>query len=157
MRKMFIAGVILFFAFMVGTIISSGGSIPRYINIPSFLMVLGPAFVLLLANFSVREMGRAFAVGFRRTGAPPEDLKKGYLFFRTAQLYLILSGFLGTMIGAMAMLVNLRDSTHIGWGAALALITVLYGVIFSMVITIPFSAGIKKRLIEAEESIPPNR
>jgi len=61
------------------------------------------------------------------------------------------------MVGTVAMLVNFRDSKGIGWGAALALMTVLYGVILSLVTTIPFSAGIKKRLIEAEESIPRNR
>jgi len=61
------------------------------------------------------------------------------------------------MVGTVAMLVNLRDSKGIGWGAALALMTVLYGVILSLVTTIPFSARIKKRPIEAEESIPRNR
>lgn len=157
MRKMYVVGAVLFFAFVVGAIITSGGRILQYLNIPSFLMVLGPAFVLLLANFSVREMGRAFAVGFKKKEASPEDLKKGYLFFRSAQIYLILSGSLGTMIGTMAMLANLRDSSRIGWGAALALTTILYGIIFSMVITIPFAAGIKRRLIEAGEEVPRNR
>jgi len=80
MRKMFPVGMILFFAFLVGAIISSGGTIPQYTNIPSVLMVLGPPFVLLLANFSVREMGRAFAVGYRKSEAPLEDLKKAICF-----------------------------------------------------------------------------
>ena len=157
MRKMYAVGAVLFFAFIVGTIISSGGTIPQYINMPSLLMVLGPAFVLLLANFSLPEMGRAFVIGFRNKEALLEDLEKAHLFFRTAQLYLILSGFLGTMIGAMAMLVNLRDSSRIGWGAALSLMTVLYGVILSMAITIPFLAGIRKRLIEANAGVPQSR
>jgi len=157
MRKMYIVGAVLFIGFIVGAIITSGGRILSYLNIPSFLMVVGCTFVLLLINFSVREMGRCFAVGFRKKDAAPEDLKKGYVFFRSMQLYLLLSGLLGTMIGATAMLANLRDSSAIGWGAALALITLLYGIIFSMGITIPFMTGIKRRLIEAGEEIPLNR
>ena len=81
MRKMYVVGAVLFIALIFGAIITSG-SVPKYyLNIPSFIMVTGITFVLLLMNFSVREMGRSFAVGFRKKDANLEDLKRGFIFF----------------------------------------------------------------------------
>ena len=157
MRKVYFVGLALFIALVIGAVITSGGTIGSVLNIPSFLLVAGCTFVLLLMNFRLREMGICFAVGFMKKDATPEDLKKGYIFFRSMQLYLLLSGLMGTIIGAMAMLVNLKDHNAIGWGAALAILTILYGLIFSMGITIPFMTGIKRRLIEIGEEIPQNR
>ena len=75
MRKMYVVGAVLFIALIIGAIITSG-SLPRYyLNIPSFIMVAGITFVLLLMNFSVREMGRSFAAGFRTKEVNLEDLK----------------------------------------------------------------------------------
>ena len=154
MRKMYVVGAVLFIALIFGAIITSG-SVPKYyLNIPSFIMVTGITFVLLLMNFSVREMGRSFAVGFRKKDANLEDLKRGFIFFQTMQFYLLLAGFLGTMIGAMAMLVHLKDSTRVTSGAALSLMTFLYGFVFLMLVAIPFKTGIKKRIVEAGAKVP---
>lgn len=161
MRKMYFIGGALFIALMAGAIITSGGRFVHYLNIPSFLMVAGCTFVLLLMNFSVREMGRAFKVGFQSgKGADKdriEDLKKGFVFFKSMQTYLIVSGFLGTVVGAIAMLASMNNVMSVSFGAALAIITALYGLFFSMLITVPFSAGIRKRLIEAGEELPAGR
>ncbi len=154
MRKMYVVGAVLFIAMIVGAIITSGGRMVAYLNIPSFIMVAAPTFVLLLMNFSVREMGRSFAAGFKKEAANLDDLKKGFIFFQSMQFYLILSGILGTLVGAIAMLSSLRDSSRIGWGAALALITMLYGIIFFMLVALPFKTGIKKRIIEAGAKVP---
>ncbi len=156
MRKMYFVGAGLFIGFMCFAIIVSGARLTQFINLPSFIMVAGCTFVLLLANFNLREMGRAFTVGFRKKEESPEDLKKGYIFFKSMRLYLIISGLLGTITGAMAMLVNLRDSSRIGNGVSLAILTLLYGIVFSTLITIPFTTGIKKRLIEQGESLSMN-
>lgn len=154
MRKMYVVGAVLFIALIIGAIITSG-SLPRYyLNIPSFIMVAGITFVLLLMNFSVREMGRSFAAGFRTKEVNLEDLKTGFIFFQTMQFYLLISGFLGTMIGVMAMLVHLKDSTRVTSGAALSLMTVLYGFFFLALIAIPFKTGIKKRIVEAGGKVP---
>lgn len=154
MRKMYVVGAVLFIALFFGAIITSG-SVPKYyLNIPSFIMVAGTTFVLLLMNFSVREMGRCFAAGFRKEDANLEDLKKGFIFFQTMQVYLLLSGFLGTMVGAIAMLVHLKDSSRVTFGAALSLTTLVYGFVFLMLVALPFKTGIKKRIVEAGAKVP---
>jgi flagellar motor component MotA len=56
----------------------------------------------------------------------------------------------------MAMLVNLRDSSKIGLGVSLSIMTLLYGIVFSTLIPIPFITGIKKRLIEQDAYLPKN-
>jgi flagellar motor component MotA len=154
MRKMYVVGAVLFIALILGAIITSGGRVQAYLSIPCFVMVPGCTFVLLLTNFSVREMGRSFAVGFRKKDADIEDLKRGFVFFQSMQYYLILSGVLGTMVGTIALLSNLKDSSTIGSGTALALITILYGVVFLMLVAIPFKTGIKKRIVEAGAKVP---
>jgi len=156
MRKMYFVSVGLFVGLICFAIIVSGARLTQFINIPCFVMVVGCTFILLLANFNLREMGRAFVIGFRKKGDSLEGLNKGYIFFKSMQRYLIISGLLGTITGAMAMLVNLRDSSKIGLGVSLSIMTLLYGIVFSTLIPIPFITGIKKRLIEQDAYLPEN-
>ncbi|MBF0442369.1 MAG: MotA/TolQ/ExbB proton channel family protein [Oligoflexales bacterium] len=59
-------------------------------------------------------------------------------------------GMLGTLLGLIAMMANLKDPTKIGGGMALAMITTLYGVILGTLIYGPWG---EKIAIEAEKSL----
>lgn len=57
-------------------------------------------------------------------------------------------GMIGTLLGLISMLANLKDPTQIGSGMALAMITTLYGLLLGTVLYQPFSEKIS---IEAEK------
>ena len=71
---------------------------------------------------------------------------------------MILSGVLGAITGFISMLASFTQgtaeygftSTDWGGGFALAIITILYSLIFYMIVAVPFKNGLKNRLIEIE-------
>ena len=48
------------------------------------------------------------------------------------------------------MLANLRTPNEVGQGAAVALLVVFYALILELLVVLPFSTGVKKRLAERE-------
>jgi flagellar motor component MotA len=153
MRKFFIVSVILFLALCAGAIITAGGNLLFFLNIPSLILVVGIPFVMLLSNHSLREMGAYFSAGFRsgEERADPSVIKKGVEFFTAMRDYLILSGFVGALTGVMTMLSLFEDVDRVGFGAALSLMTIFYAVLLIMLIALPFKHGLHRRLIELEE------
>jgi flagellar motor component MotA len=101
---------------------------------------------LLLANFTLSEIRNSFIIGFKQGDSDYVELKNGLLFFTALQHYFILSGLLGVFIGIIAVLANLTVPEVTGSGLALSLITVLYSIVFSMGIAMPFKTGLQKRL-----------
>lgn len=59
-------------------------------------------------------------------------------------------GMIGTILGLIGMMVNLKDPTQIGGGMALAMITTLYGLLLGTVFYAPCS---EKITLEAEKSL----
>jgi chemotaxis protein MotA len=54
-------------------------------------------------------------------------------------------GMIGTLVGLVIMLDNMEDPSAIGPGLAVALITTLYGVLFSRLIFLPAALKIQQR------------
>jgi flagellar motor component MotA len=155
MKKGYFFSIVIFLVLIAAAVITSGGKMGHFLNLPSFLMVTLVTLTLLRGGFSFREMGRAFKAAFEVTGdgsppVPREEILNGIQFFRSMQIYLIVSGFIGTVIGAMSMLGALEMSVRVGFGASLALLTLLYGIIFTLLIPVPFRAGLEKRLNRLE-------
>ncbi len=59
-------------------------------------------------------------------------------------------GMIGTILGLIAMMINLKDPSQIGGGMALAMITTLYGLLLGTVVYAPCSEKIS---LEAEKSL----
>lgn len=151
MKKSYFLGLILFVIVIIITLWFSHlgfNGILIYIDFVSFFIVLLCPLFLLLANFSLSEIRNSFIIGFEQGDSDSVELKNGLLFFTTLQNYFILSGLLGVFIGTIAILANLTVPEATGSGLALSLITVLYSIIFSMGIAMPFKTGMQKRLNE---------
>lgn len=145
MKKSYFVSLLLFVALFIGAIITSGGRILTFINIPSIIMVAATTFVLLMGSFSLPEMGRCFSAAFADSEATRGELEIAAAFFSSMTKYLLLSGGLGTLVGSITMLSQLTMADKIGFGAALSLMTVLYALILISVVSLPFQAGIKKK------------
>jgi chemotaxis protein MotA len=191
-------------------ILTNGGSIGSYVNIPSLIMVLGGSFTAMLVanplsrmlgfvkffkialNMPNYEEGRIIAslVSFsekaRREGllALEDDLEEVEEEFLRKGIQLVVDGtdpeviksilyndlnqmqerhdvgikifdnwgkiapafgMIGTLAGLIAMLANMQDTSSIGSGMALALITTFYGAIFANLIFIPLKSKLEDR------------
>jgi len=69
----------------------------------------------------------------------------GKAIFDTIGRYAPAFGMIGTLIGLVAMLVNMDDPSTIGAGMAVALITTLYGAMVSNMFALPIADKLAKR------------
>lgn len=204
------------FTMIVFSILTSGGNMGSYLNLPSALMVIaGSFFAMLVANPLSRMLGVMkyikhtlnmpnyeeeriisqlvnFSEKARREGllALEDDLEEVEEDFMRKGIQLVVDGtdpeiiknilyndlnqlqerhqkgikifddwgkiapafgMIGTLAGLIAMLANLEDSSSIGSGMALALITTMYGAILANLVLIPFKAKLEDR--DAMESL----
>ncbi len=205
-----ILGVGLGAVMIVMSIITSGGNIMMYVNIPSVFMVIGGSFAaMLVANPLSRMLGIMsyiklvlnmpnyeeeriisslvnFSEKARREGllALEDDLEEVEDEFTRKGIQLVVDGtdpeiiknvlyndlnqlqarhetgikifddwgkiapafgMIGTLAGLIAMLANIEDSSSIGSGMSLALITTMYGAIFANLVLIPIKSKLEDR------------
>lgn len=148
MKKFYPVSVLIVFAVVISAIIMNGVSIALYLNIPALIFVVVLTAGLLFGTYSPREMGEAFRAAYHGTDAAV--LRKAVVFFGAMHRYLLWSGALATLTGVIVLLASLGDETTIGFGAALALITVMYAIVLSLVLALPFRHAAEKRLAEVK-------
>ena len=74
------------------------------------------------------------------------ELEKGILMYKRMKSYAQATGWVGVLIGAVIMLKNIDDPAAIGPGAALMLLTALYGTIIAYFIYLPISSKLQVHL-----------
>jgi chemotaxis protein MotA len=187
-----------------------GGSFAAYVNLPSFVIVVGGAFAATLTAYPLarflklpkvtakallgkpadpvhlirrlvelaetarrdgilalealtEEMDEPFLVGGLRMavdGTDPEVIQaimetelenlmerheSGRGILEALGRYAPAFGMIGTLIGLVAMLVNMDDPSKIGVGMATALITTLYGSVLANVVFLPMADKLAQR------------
>jgi flagellar motor component MotA len=147
----FLAVLVLAFSF-AGTIFMSGGALSGYLDIPSILIMVLFPFVYQCLLFGVSTAKTAFTVGFKKD-ATMEQLTKAQLFFKNYSKVIWITALVVVFIGTVAILKYLEDRTMLGPNFALAFISILYGGLLHLVIILPNSVFLKKRLIELNMDI----
>lgn len=142
----FLAVLVLAFS-LAGTVFMSGGAIYGYLEIPSMLIMVIFPFVYQCLLFGVSTVKLAFTAGFKKD-AGIEQVTKAQLFFKSYSKVIWITAFVVALIGIVAILIWLEDATKLGPNTALALLSLLYGGLIHLVIIIPNSIFLKKRLIE---------
>jgi len=156
----YVVSLILAFMVMASMVVFSGASGALFINIPAMVVVVVFPLVLLRASFSFADMGRYFRMALRcselrgigargpgvQNSETAAELKRGVLFFNAMRSYLLSAGFIGGMIGTITILANLSDTAHVGFGAALVLLTILYALVLSALVVLPLRTRLEKQL-----------
>jgi flagellar motor component MotA len=132
---------------IVWTIITSGGSVLTYFDIPSFIFVGIFPFIFVSVIFGFKEMLLAFSVSLKKE-TEKEKLISALNFFKIYGKTTWLAGFIVVLIGVIAVLIYLEDKTALGPNLAVALFSMLYSGIINVIIIIPFTVFIKKQLKE---------
>ena len=195
-----IIGIAAGFILILFSILTSGGAITSYLNLPSVIMVIFGSFAaMIVAKPLTRMLGTMrFSDKARKEGllALEDDLETIEDEFMRKGIRLVVDGtdpeiiksilyndlgqlqdrhetgikifddwgkiapafgMIGTLSGLIAMLANLGgDSSAIGSGMALALITTMYGAIFANLVLIPIRSkleGLDKDESRAKEII----
>lgn len=143
MKRFYPVAIVAFVGLTILAIVLAGAPLGSYFSVASLLIVVLLPAVLLRATHSFAEIGAAFRAP--RTGGE-NDLRVAIAFFGALGRYLLWSGFLATMIGVIALLSNLGDTSRIGYGAAIALLTVFYSIVLNLLVALPFRYAAEKKL-----------
>ena len=137
-------------AIALGLIIVAAGDVSAFVDIPSALIVVGlPLGCLIFSRAGIANMfGASFAADATREGL--ESAAGGWA---QAKTYFIGAGFIGTLIGFAIMGKNIDvksvdDISGIGPGFALAVLTMLYGLIAAYGICLPMQKRLEDRARE---------
>jgi flagellar motor component MotA len=136
--------LVVFFTGIFWAIITSGGSVWTYLDIPSFIFVGIFPFIFASIIFGFKEMGLAFSVSLKKE-TEEEKLINALNFFKIYGRITWIAGSVAVLIGVIAMLAHSEDKTALGPNMAVALISMLYSGIINVII-IPFMVFIKKQL-----------
>jgi flagellar motor component MotA len=128
-------GKLLGFVLLVSSVLLGivlGSPLSSFFNAPSVVLVLGLLLGGVFSSHSWADVRQGFCAYFGPEQLSESEARKGYsLFSRLSELALG-AGLIGTLIGLVQMLQALDDPTKIGPALALALLTLFYGVIFSV-------------------------
>lgn len=139
---MYIVGLIVYVAFLIG-ITFLCGSPTIFLDLPSIVVILGPTLALLLASGLMPDFMRGFAVMSQKENTHSRlELQKADIAVGLTVRLLLLSGLLGSLIGVVALLAWLSDISTLGRGLSVALLTLLYAVLFCFIL-LPIRARIR--------------
>jgi len=148
MKRTYFIFLILSIGMLILGIVFAGAVLGLYFNVPAFIIVVFlPAF-MVIGVFGLQTFLRSFRLAFDGTEATAEQLTTGAALFSMLGRSLLLTGFITTMIGLIAMLGELRDKSELGRTVAIALITLFYSLILIFLISAPFRFAHEKRLAE---------
>ena len=107
-----------------------GGELLGFIDLPSFFIVIGGMSCPTVGSFPLQVVGEAIGDALGRNPTEDEErvLRSHHVLSKMGD-FAIASGLIGTVIGLVNMLANLDDPSAIGPAMAVALLTILYGVI----------------------------
>ncbi|MDR0306293.1 MAG: hypothetical protein LBI42_05575 [Chitinispirillales bacterium] len=137
----------IFFAGVISTIIVSGGSPLFFINLPSFIIVGILPFLFVSTIFGFKEMAWAFSITLKKE-VDKEELLNALNFFKYFGKTIWIASLIAVLIGVITILGFLGDMSALGQNLSIALISILYSALFNIVIIIPFTVFIKKKMNE---------
>lgn len=152
MNRYYFVAVVLVLGVLVLGMVFAAARLAAFLDWPCLIMVVVPPGLLSLAAFPPRVAGRSFRVAFARQEASGPELRQAVVYFRFLERAVLVSGFIGALVGVVTILSQLREVEvqKLGQGFALLLITVLYALVLVLVVAAPFRAAVERRL--AEES-----
>lgn len=150
MQRFFVIPLLMGVALVITALFFNGAGIGLYWDVPSFILCLGIPYLVLSSTFSHREMAAAYRNAVTLADLSILEVKRGLVFFRAMERQLYFAGAGATFYGIIAMLAHSEDSTMIGKGLAVALITLLYSILFNQFGIAPFKNALEKKIAKLE-------
>lgn len=139
---MYFIGLLIYLALLIGTTLLVAAP-AAFIDLPSIIVILVLSFSMLLASGLLPDLFRGFKVMGRKENIfTALELHKTEIAVGLTIKLLLLSGFLGFMIGLVGMLSSLSDLSLIGKNLAVAMLTLLYALLLIFIL-LPVKAKVK--------------
>ena len=146
MKKSYFIFVVLCIGLLLLGVVFAGAKIGIYLSIPALVVVLFLPSFIVCGVYGLPVFLKSFRLAFHGNDATIEQLKTAAALFGMLGCSVLLTGFITTMIGFIAMLSNLMGAGEIGKMIALALITLFYSLNLVFLVTLPFKSAIENRL-----------
>lgn len=146
----FIIGVVVLTFVVWLTIIMWGGygAISYFIDAPIFIYVVGMTIVVMSIAGVLKDFLKAFPLAMKKIASTDiHQLKKSLLAVKTAVVTINVVGLLSFGIGVVTILTKLTDPTVIGPHVLVASLSVMYGLVVTLLL-IPVYMRLKGKLIE---------
>ena len=124
----------------LGGIIATGNGAEQFVDIPGGLFVLLLGCGIITAAHGVRSLILMGQAPFRVV--PKQYQKETHRAAVTGRQAFVAAGWIGVLVGVVQMLSALDDPAGIGSGAAVALLTALYGYIFAYLFCLPLERSL---------------
>ena len=118
----------LFFGILMGT------NLGTFFNLPSILIVLGLIVGGLFSSHSAADIRQGLSAYFGPEQLAESEARKGHILFSRLSELAIGAGLVGLLVGLVQMLQKMDDPSMIGPAMAVALLTLFYGVILSVLV-----------------------
>lgn len=129
----------LLLAFMVYILGMGGPNILWFIDMPSFILIMGFLILALGISGQMKYFWLGIKAACARNMFNMEEmgqLKKAEHALGFAIKIIMLTGIVTALISFVTIMVNLKDPSALGPNLAVMTLTVLYGVVFSMVLLV---------------------
>ena len=134
-----------------------GGTLAAFIDLPSVAIVFGCTTFFTFAYHSVGDTIRAFSVALSSKDISAAEAQQHVRTLSTVRILASASGVVGALIGMVNMLANMDDPRAIGPAMAVALLTVLYGVIIAELFVGPLINRLRNRAKPNDQNENPMR
>jgi flagellar motor component MotA len=142
--KRYVISLLVFLAgFCLATVVS-GGNLMNFVDIPTFFIVGLFPFLFTSVLFGFREMKAAYTTALQKE-LDVDRISKSQGFFDVFGTAIWIMGMIGTLIGFVAMLSNLDDTSSIGPNIALSILSIFYSGMLYLIAVLPFTLFLKKK------------
>ena len=149
MKTKYFTGVFFILAVSAAIVLLSGSTLPTFVDVPTYMILILVPAILAFASWPVREIGRAFSAPFD-PAAGRKDLEKSRLFFVDLRRWLYTAAGLGTMLGLVSILV-FADGEHLdrlGKNLGVMLLCVTNAFLLALMVPLPLESMVRRRLAE---------
>ncbi len=146
----FIIGVVVLVFVMWLTIIMWGGieTVGFFVDFPSLLYVLIMTVIVMVISGRLKDFMKAFPLTMKNIASTEiRQVKRSLLAVKTAIVTINIVGVMAAVIGAIIICGKLSAIEALGPNLAVAMISVCYGLVGTMLL-IPIYARLKAKLIE---------
>lgn len=116
----------------ISLLILSGSPLANFVDLPCIIVVVGITVSGLYMAFPHQHIKRVLGIYFSEGDISQQAAQDCQSVFRHAANLAVASGLIGTLIGLVQMLQAMEDPTAIGPAMAVALLTLMYGMILRL-------------------------
>lgn len=149
MYKGFWLWILAVVVLIAGAFFLAAGTLDIYLDLASFALTIVLGILISFSAHSPREIAGYIRQSGQRVPLDTVQARRGIVYFTYLQAILIVFGIMFSIIGVIAVLMHLENPEWIYKGFSVSLITTLYSLLFSLLVTQPFIGALRARLARA--------